>query len=312
MTDALAAFHLIRPVWLLALVPALLLWWLHRRHQDSALRWRKAIDPALLRYLMIDAELRSRITPSDALLLCWIVATVAIAGPTWRLEPSPFAEAQPPAMILLKTAPSMTTTDLPPTRLERAQQKIADLLALREGAATGLIAYSGSAHLVLPPTADRDVIVTMAKALSPAIMPNEGDHLAEAIALATSVLQGGKKGGSILVLADTVAPDQIEALRSQHRDATAPSVTIHAVAPPAQVNADPSLERAASALDADLETVTIDPADVTVIARRLARATPAGSLAGESQRWQEAGYWLTPLLAFFALSWFRRGWVLAS
>jgi Ca-activated chloride channel family protein len=84
------------------------------------------------------------------------------------------------------------------------------------------------------------------------------------------------------------------------------------VAPPAQVNADPSLERAASALDADLETVTIDPADVTVIARRLARATPAGSLAGEGQRWQEAGYWLTPLLAFFALSWFRRGWVLAS
>lgn len=312
MMDALASFHFIRPVWLLALIPALLLWWLHRRRQDSAQRWRKAIDPILLHYLMTNAERRAWATPGDALLLCWIVGIAAAGGPTWQLEPSPFAAAQPPTVILLKVTPSMITADLPPTRLERAQQKIADLLALREGTETGLIAYSGSAHLVLPPTPDQDVILTMAKALSPNVMPNEGDHLAEAVTLATSVLEGGKKGGSILILADTVAPDQIEALRGRDHVAAAPPVTILALVPSMQAGADPSLKQAASALGADLVETSVDPSDITAIAHRLARAAPTGSVAGEGQHWQETGYWLTPVIALFVLGWFRRGWVLAS
>ena len=32
----------------------------------------------------------------------------------------------------------------------------------------------------------------------------------------------------------------------------------------------------------------------------------------EAERWQEAGYWLTPLVALIALLWFRRGWVVAT
>ncbi|NUB16254.1 hypothetical protein GAY28_29230, partial [Azospirillum brasilense] len=48
-----------------------------------------------------------------------------------------------------------------PARPERAREKMADLLALREGAPTGLIAYAGSAHLVLPPTPDASVVDSM-------------------------------------------------------------------------------------------------------------------------------------------------------
>ena len=35
-------------------------------------------------------------------------------------------------MVVLKVAPSMTATDLAPTRLDRARQKLSDLLALRD------------------------------------------------------------------------------------------------------------------------------------------------------------------------------------
>ncbi|MGO4816370.1 VWA domain-containing protein, partial [Cupriavidus sp. 2MCAB6] len=98
------------------------------------------------------------------------------------------------------------------TRLDRARQKLSDLLSLREGAATGLIAYSGSSHLVLPPTQDSTVVLDLAKALSPAIMPKEGDDLANALALAQRVLAGNGHGGSILVMADTVASDQLARL----------------------------------------------------------------------------------------------------
>ena len=235
--------------------------------------------------------------PHDALLVGWIVGIVAIAGPTWQREPSPFAE-QPPAMIVLKVAPSMTTPDLAPTRLDRARQKIADLLKARDGMPAGLIAYSGSAHLVLPPTPDRDVVVGMAEALSPNVMPREGDRLADAVALAAKVLRDGGQGGSIVVVADTVAPGQAEALRQA---APGVPVTFYAMAPAPAVEADGNLAAAVTALDARLVPAAVDNADVQDVARRLPCQRAGRTVAGEAERWQEAGYWLTPLFALIAL-----------
>ena len=56
---------------------------------------------------------------------------------------------------------------------------------------------------------------------------------------------------------------------------------------------------------------TIDNADVTAIARRLADA-PGAPVAGATERWEDRGYWLAPLIALIGLLWFRRGWVLAT
>jgi Ca-activated chloride channel family protein len=241
-------------------------------------------------------------------MLAWLVAAIAIAGPTWRREPSPFADAQPPVMIVLKVAPSMTTTDLAPTRLDRARQKIADLLKRREGGAAGLIAYSGSAHLVLPPTADHEIVLAMAGALAPAIMPREGDRLADAVALAAQVLRDGGRGGSILIVADTVAPGQAEALEA----AKGAPVVFFAVAPAASVEADKPLQAAVSELGARLVETTIDNDDIAVLLRRLTDRGNATMPPGETERWQEAGYWLSFLVAALVLGWFRRGWVIST
>ena len=306
MSAFLENVHLLRPWAVLLLIPAFALWWLGRQAADTTRRWREAIDPALLKLLVVGGTRRG-LGPHDILLVGWIVGTVAIAGPTWQRAPSPFAE-QPPAMIVLKVAPSMTTPDLAPTRLDRARQKIADLLKARDGMPAGLVAYSGSAHLVLPPTPDRDVVVGMAGALAPNVMPREGDRLADAVALAAKVLRDGGQGGSIVVVADTVAPGQAEALRQ-----AAPGVPVifYAMAPAPAVEADGNLAAAVTALDARLVPAAVDNADVQDVARRLADA-PAGPTVGEAERWQEAGYWLTPLVALIALLWFRRGWVLPA
>ena len=61
-------------------------------------------------------------------------------------------------MIVLALSTSMDQADVAPTRLERAKQKIRDLLGVRAGARSGLIAYAGTAHLVMPLTDDRSVI----------------------------------------------------------------------------------------------------------------------------------------------------------
>lgn len=304
MSDPFTAFHFLRPEWLLLAVPALALWWLERREADATARWRAVMDPVLLARLTVEGEHRRGLSPGGLLLAAWLITALAVSGPTWRQVPSPFAQSARPAMVVLKVTPSMLERDLAPTRLDRAREKMADLLALREGAPTGLIAYGGSAHLVLPPTPDASVVNGMAQALAPDVMPVQGDALADAVALAKKTLAEGGQGGSVVVFADT-AP----AL-----DASAgggPPLFVLATLPPARAASDPALRAAAATLDAELVAPTIDNRDVEALARRLATAGPPPPAPGETPRWQETGWWLTPLIALLVLSWFRRGWVLA-
>ena len=304
MMDALAEFHFLRPWWLLLVLPALALWWLERREADTTARWRSVMDARLLAALTVGGDARRRLGPGDLLLAAWLTGIIAVAGPTWREVPSPFAPSARPAMFVLKVTPSMLERDLAPNRLDRAREKMADLLKLREGAPTGLIAYAGSAHLVLPPTPDASVVTSMAGALAPDIMPRQGDALGDAMKLAQQTLADGGQGGSIVVFADT-APALAAPLSGN-----AP-VTLFAMLPPQRASADPALQAAAAALDATLIAPSIDTADVQALARKLATAGPPPPAPGESPRWQEAGCWLTPLIALLALVWFRRGWVLA-
>lgn len=304
MTDTLAAFHFLRPEWLLLAVPALALWWLERRETDATSRWRTVMDPVLLARLTVGGDHRRRLSPGDLLLAAWLITALAISGPTWRQVPSPFAQSARPAMVVLKVTPSMLERDLAPTRLDRAREKMADLLALREAAPTGLIAYAGSAHLVLPPTPDATVVNSMAQALQTDVMPVQGDALVDAVALARKTLTEAGQGGSVVVFADTAPALNAPA-------AGGPPLFVFAALPPARAAADPALRTAAGALDAELVAPTIDTQDVEGLARRLAAAGPPPPAPGEAPRWQEAGWWLTPLIALLVLVWFRRGWVLA-
>ncbi|UZF91463.1 VWA domain-containing protein [Bosea sp. NBC_00550] len=305
MMGALAAFHFERPLWLLALLPAAALWLIQRRHSDTLQQWRRVIDPALLSHLIVGTDQHRRVTPSDWLFLGWIIAAIAVAGPAWQREPSPFADAKPAVAVVLKVAPSMLTGDLAPTRLDRARQKLADILAAREGASTALVAYAGSAHLVLPATPDSAAVLDLAKALSPRIMPKEGEDLAGALALARRALAGSADGGSILVMADTIAPEAVADLARTK----GPGVTLLALVAPG-IDAS-GVAEAARAIGAVTIATTPDQTDVTAVVRRLDSRDVAASITGEGEHWREAGYWLVPFLALLSLLWFRRGWVLA-
>ena len=303
MTDAFAQFHFLRPWWLLLLLPCFALWHLQRRRADTTARWRAVIDPTLLRYLAVGGESHRLLAPENLLLVTWLVVIPAAAGPTWQQLPSPFAQEARPAMFVMKVTSSMLGRDLAPTRLDRARQKMTDLLKLREGAPTGLVAYAGSAHLVLPPTPDAAVLSTMAGALAPDLMPREGDALSEAVNLAGRTLAEGGQGGSIVVFADSAQP--------VGKIATNVPITLFAMLPQDRATADPSLRAAASALHADLLPLTLDNSDIEGLSRTLAKAGTPPPAPGATPLWQEAGYWLTPLIALVTLFWFRRGWVLA-
>ena len=136
-----------------------------------------------------------------------VISIVALSGPTWRRELPPFVEDKAPLMIALSVAPSMNESDVAPTRLERAKQKVRDLLEARAGARTGLIAYSGTAHLVMPMTDDRAVIEPFLAALTPTLMPVQGNNAAAATALAANLMTKKYVAGTILLVADSVSDE---------------------------------------------------------------------------------------------------------
>mgnify|MGYP001812908017 CR=1 FL=1 len=300
-------FHFLRPIWLLLLPVAAWLWWCVRRSQDPLQGWRSVMHPQLLAAMTMGATTNQR-WRGVTILLMWLTGVVAVAGPTWRPEPSPFADDPVPVMLVLKAGESMDIPDLPPSRMERARLKVADFADQRKGQPLGLIAYSGTAHLVLPPTRDTSVVATMAAEISPTIMPRPGDDLAAALRLAEKTL--GQSGGSIIVIADTVpagwqsdAGDDVTGVDGIVSRGSAVHFWAMALADTPELDA---LNDAASTLGASVTRITPDSADVDSMLRRTSVAMVAVAGDGDTTRWAEAGWWLTPILALFSLASFRK------
>ncbi len=301
MYNALANFHFIRPLALLLIPVVIGLWWLWQRRSDPLRCWQEQITPELLNALTVGRETMKR-GPVTWILTAWLLTVMAIAGPTWKLEPSPFADDATPLMIVLKSDVSMEIPDPAPSRLERAHLKITDLAEARKGQPLGLIAYAGSTHLVLPPTRDTAIVAQMATEISPAIMPEPGDRLDLALREAARVLSEGKQGGSIVVLTDSVDTDPT-VLQTLQKEVSYPVQFLAINAPDSSQN--DSLLAAAATLNATVEPFSLEDDDITAIVRRAAN-TPVAKLGAQDGQWHEAGYWIVPFVGMVLLWLFRR------
>ena len=295
----MADFLFLRPLWLLAFLPAAAVWFLAWQRSTGPGKLAQLVEPHLLQHLLIRKQGKRRFRPVHALGLSWILAILALAGPSWREAPAPFADEQAGLFILLRASPTLLARDLPPTRIERARIKIADLLEERSSAATGLIAYSGSAHLVLPLTRDNRLLQTMAASIDPGIMPVEGDDLAGAIQLAEAHFKKSGISGSVLILTDN-------AILSEEFQPVLP-VQILALKPP-ESPLPTTLQVTAKTLRARITPLTHDNHDIRQVAARA--QTDFRSASGEdgNSRRHDSGLALLPLIALCQLLAFRKGW----
>lgn len=302
----MADFHFIRPFWLLSFIPLLLVWWGLVRRRDQVRRWQTMIEPHLLKHLLVGEHRKNLLRPINLLLILWLMTVIALAGPTWQKEPSPFLDNEAGLMVLLKVSESMENSDVQPSRLERAKQKIRDLMEIRQGASTGLIVYSGSAHLVMPITRDDRIINMMLEDITPELMPVEGDVLTEALKLADRMVGQSGLPGSLLVIADTVAPGQ-QTDQNAH-EITFPVQFLSML--PDGSSLDQGLLTSAKKLDARVERLSIDQADVQQIAGRAETKQAEIVDPKQGERWKDSGYLLLPLIGLAMLMWFRKGWAL--
>lgn len=301
MSEFFANFHFLRPIWLLLIPVAVAIWWFWHRGQMPLRGWRQQIDKDFLDVLTIDDGPRGFQT-HHLWMVCWLLMSVAIAGPTWRLEPTPFAEDTVPLIVILKADASMDRPFPPPSRIERAHLKLQDLAERREGQPMGLIVYAGSAHLVLPPTKDTAIVGEMAAEIDSSVMPKGGDRLDLAIRKAGELIERGGAGGSVLIVADSVECDPI-ALKEAHQASGRFAVQFLSLTPSDSSDSE-TIRDAAKALGGTIRQLSVDDEDIEAIARASSRS--AAGASGDSDRWQESGYWLTFLIAIAIVTSFRK------
>jgi len=202
-----ADFHFLRPFWLLLilLVPFMYLAFRQLRLGDSG--WSRLIPARLLSPLIrhdgsSGKATKSPLPPATAAL---VILSLALAGPAWREAPTPLKQPGDSLVIALDLSLSMLATDVEPDRLTRAKRKIRDILDLREGSLTGLLVFSGDAHVVTPLTDDGRTIEGMLNVLDPVIMPATGNRADLAVTRAKELLQQGAPGeGRILMITDDI------------------------------------------------------------------------------------------------------------
>ncbi|TNF63250.1 MAG: VWA domain-containing protein [Rhodobacteraceae bacterium] len=296
---ALDAFHFLRPLWLGALLPVVWMWWRIRSRAMHRAAAPKGLAPHLTAALTIGATAaRFRLLPIDGIAMALALLATGAAGPTWSRDPDPFAAQSAPLVVVLKVSPSMESPDIAPSRLERSKQKIRDLLELRDGARTALVAYAGTAHLVVPMTEDPGVMLPYLEGLEPRIMPEGGNRITDALALAEDLLAREDAPGAILVVTDAIDPGQTADLATQH------PVSVLAMVPEDQAGA------MVAGPEVTVLTPTPDMADVVRIDRMLDAAHARALMANSAQPWRDRGVWLAWPAAFLLLIWFRRGWTM--
>ena len=170
---------------LLLLLGALAYWQLGRLSAKHA----RLADAHLLPGLGVGEGLvRRKRLRALAAVLALLLWTVALANPQFGTR-TRLAEARNTELVIaLDISRSMLAGDVAPSRLQRAQLFLSDLLSELGGERVGLILYAGQAYLQMPLTNDYAAAVDVLRSANPGQAPTQGTNLAAALGLAHRLL----------------------------------------------------------------------------------------------------------------------------
>ncbi|HET7299528.1 MAG TPA: tetratricopeptide repeat protein [Oleiagrimonas sp.] len=330
MSAWLAAFHFLRPWWLLLVLAwlPLLLWRLRMARRGGALE--RLADADLLSHLLVQtgSTRRGFWLPGA---LAGVLATLAMAGPTWQRLPQPLYDGGAAQVVVVSLSQRMLAQDVKPNRMQRVRFKVHDLLHANAGGRNGLVAYAGAAFTVAPLTTDAHALDDLLDALAPDVMPVSGDVPAQGIERGVQLLEHtGIHGGSLVLVTDQANAAAVAAARRAHEQGVRVSVLGVGTTKGTPVQLahgnlltdtgggivmakrdDASLRAVANAGGGIYVPMRHDHADIKALKGELSASHQTGSPAsGKSDQWRDMGPWLLlPLLLLAALA-FRRGWLL--
>tara|TARA_Y100000996_G_scaffold401630_1_gene372764 strand:+ start:431 stop:2185 length:1755 start_codon:yes stop_codon:yes gene_type:complete len=329
-----AEFHFIRPLWLIGLPVGIWLIWKLVRRSGALGRWHELVDDALKPYVLTapDLSLKEHNWLTGAAIIAWVLATVALAGPTWERLPVPAYRSSEALVVALDLSRSMDAGDLQPTRLARAKLKLLSLLERRASGQTGLIVFSAHAFTVSPLTADTETITALVSSLTSDIMPSRGSYPEAGVNRAIQIMrQTGISQGEVLLMTDSAVSPGMEALAQELRE---DGFILHVMAigtaeggPIAQPRGGfltdnvgqvvvsqvdlGGLERLANLGGGRFSSLTPDDRDLDYLfpISNLLNAGASESMDFQTDVWRDQGPWLSLLLVPLVALAFKRGWI---
>lgn len=193
--------HFLRPYWLWAFLPLLFMIWALYRQKPKQTAWETICDPHLLSAQLVTAGKDQSRGPIWILALCWLLACIALSGPTWTRQVISVYQPLNSRILALDLSAAMQTPDLQPSRWQRAIYKTMDLLTQWQTGQTGMVVFTNEAYLVSPLTEDTHTISNLASSLKPTLMPVGGQNIQAALLKAASLLeQTAVRDGKIIVM----------------------------------------------------------------------------------------------------------------
>lgn len=202
--------------WLYALIAVPLVIWL--LHSASPSPWRRHIDSQLLQAMTQQNGRNSQRFGAWLTGLILALAIVMLAGPSVHTRNIPLLQRSDVLAIVLDMSESMNAVDPTPSRLKYATYKVQDALDIHSGEAM-LAVWSGDAHLVIPPTHDKQTIINALRVLQTDLLPTPGDRPAEVVELALKHIPKELQPASrILLLTDGASQPELERLQTALSD----------------------------------------------------------------------------------------------
>jgi Ca-activated chloride channel family protein len=324
--------HWFRPWWLL-IVPllAILLWRLwHRRKRTG--RWQLILPAAFHSVLLDGGRGRASKLPWIVLGAGWVLAVLALVGPSWQRVEQISQKPVDPLVVVLELTPRMLAADTPPSRLEQARRKLMDLLRVRSDSQTAIVVYAGSAHTLVPLSDDLVTSSNLLEAIKPSIMPLAGQRADLAVGKALELLRQADLGqGRILLIGSALSEQERNGIRQQLRGDSPPLLILGVGtaegAPVTEENGSLLKDGQGAILVPRLDGASLDDfagqtggryrqagADDDDL-RGLGLLASAQQARNDGQRlrldtWADQGHWLLLPLLLIAACAGRRGWLL--
>ena len=203
----------LRPWWLL-LIPVgfVLAFAVTRRHRNS---WRRICDSELFSELSLISDRVSERMVGLSIVLGWLLAVIALAGPAWDRNQNALYQSVDAMVVVFDLSRSMNSTDLLPSRLERARYKALEVIEAQQGKSVGLVAFAGDAFDVTPISDDIGTVSHLLHSLQIQMMPVQGSLASTGLYRAHQLLNNsGYRRGAVVLLTDGVDEDAFSAAKS--------------------------------------------------------------------------------------------------
>ena len=160
---------------------------LRRLEKFRAARLERFVEAGLAQRLLPAYDVRSRRPLVWLTLAGTFFLLLALAQPHWGNAWAPVTRTSRDILVVLDVSLSMSAENPPPSRLERARQKIESLLERCPADRFGLVVFTGEAVMMCPLTLDQGYFRAILDAVNTDTLSIEGSDLAGALQQALDV-----------------------------------------------------------------------------------------------------------------------------